>query len=104
MEWWCWRQWQKKKITSTYKDAVCSLLDYYLASPFQVIQFSLQTTMRLIVGLAILLGRISATSAISPAATIPRNNNTVPGAYIVEFADNHVSGGFRCFLYHADIV
>lgn len=45
--------------------------------------------MRLIVGLAILLGRISATSAISPAATIPRNNNTVPGAYIVEFADNH---------------
>ncbi|ROW01254.1 hypothetical protein VMCG_05990 [Cytospora schulzeri] len=45
--------------------------------------------MRLIISLATLLGSVLATSTTSPEARIPRNNNTIPAAYIVEFAENH---------------
>lgn len=48
--------------------------------------------MRLSISLATLLGSVLATPAASLAANIPRNNNTIQGAYIVEFADNHVRG------------
>lgn len=55
-------------------------------------KLSPRITMRLITGLAILLGSSLARAAASPDARIPQNNNTIPGTYIVEFADSHVSG------------
>ncbi|KUI69776.1 Minor extracellular protease vpr [Cytospora mali] len=54
--------------------------------------------MHLLIYLSICLGSALATVATNPTTKIPRNNNTIPGAYIVEFAENHDHSSFYSSL------
>lgn len=52
--------------------------------------------MRLIAIIVTFLGTALAAAATRPTTNIPRNNNTIPGAYIVEFEDSHVCYVMKC--------